>query len=158
VIDVQDYLIEQAGKDWAGLLSGWVEMLPSSFTVWLVNKFGDVIAVFDDGSVHLLDIGACALKRVSASREEFIALIDVDDNANDWLMIPLVDQCVAASMCLGVDQCYGFKIPPLLGGGYDVGNVAAISLSEHYSCLANLYHQSKDLPDGSKVRIVVKNA
>ena len=52
-----DYLIEQQGKDWADLLSGWVPPLPESFTVCMVNRFGDVFAVYDDGSVHMLDIG-----------------------------------------------------------------------------------------------------
>ena len=86
-----------------------------------------------------------------------MTLIDLDDNSNNWLMIPLVDQCVAAGMVLNADQCYGFKMPPILGGEYSVDNIVPISLSEHYSFLADIYRQTKDLPDGMKVRIVVKN-
>ena len=50
-MNVSDYLIDQEGKDWAELLSDWGILLPSSFTVWLVNRFGDVLAVFDDDRV-----------------------------------------------------------------------------------------------------------
>lgn len=39
-MDVNDYLISQAGKDWRTLLSGWLEILPKSFTLWMVNRFG----------------------------------------------------------------------------------------------------------------------
>ena len=76
--------------------------------------------------VYLLDIGAGTFKRVAEGREEFADLADVPKNGNDWLMIPLVDQCVAAGIRLGPRQCYGFKIPPLLGGEYAVHNVAPV--------------------------------
>jgi hypothetical protein len=56
-MNIKDYLIDQSGKDWQELLCGWAEILPPVFTIWLVNRFGDVILVTDDGSVHLLDIG-----------------------------------------------------------------------------------------------------
>jgi hypothetical protein len=56
-MNIRDYLIEQSAKDWGELLSGWLGVLPASFTGWLVNRFGDVFAVFEDGSVHMLDVG-----------------------------------------------------------------------------------------------------
>jgi len=56
-MDVNNYLIHQDGKDWAELLSGWSSVLPPEFTVWLVNRFGDVFAVFEDDSVNMIDVG-----------------------------------------------------------------------------------------------------
>jgi hypothetical protein len=41
-MNVNDYLIDRSGKDWSELLSGWLAALPFSFTVWLVNRLGDV--------------------------------------------------------------------------------------------------------------------
>lgn len=152
-----DYLIDQQGKNWAELLSGWVPPLPLSFTGWMVNLFGDVFAVFEDGSVHMLDLGHGTLERVADSRDHFCDLADRDDNAREWLMIPLVDACRRAGLALAGYQCYHFKIPPLLGGEYNVDNVAAISLREHYSFMADMVRQTKHLPDGSKVRLVIGN-
>ena len=157
MIDVHDYLIDQSGKDWAELLSGYADILPGSFTVWLLNRFGDIFVAFDDGTIHMLDVGNCLIKHIASSRDEFATLIDLDGNANNWLMIPLVDQCVAAGIVLRDDQCYGFKIPPILGGQYELKNIEPTDLSVHYSFLSDIYRQTKCIPDGTKVRVVVKN-
>jgi hypothetical protein len=154
-MDINDYLIDQSGKDWMALLKGWGSVLPASFTLWLVNRFGDLIIVLDDGSVHMLDLGSGQLSRLADSRDQFAELLDIDDNANDWLMIPLVDRLVAAGMTLGPDRCYGFKIPPVLGGSYDLENVATISLVERYASMADICRQIKDVPDGTPIKLVV---
>ena len=152
-----DYLIEQQGKDWAELLSGWVPPLPESFTVWMVNRFGDVFAVFEDGSVHMLDLGTGVLERLADSREQFCDLVDQEDNAKAWLMIPLTDACRNAGFTLSDNQCYGFKVPPILGGKYEMENVVPCDLSVQYSFMADIFRQTKGLPEGTKVEIVIRN-
>ena len=153
-MNISDYLIAQPGKDWRRLLSGWLTALPARFTLWMVNRFGDLFVVLDDGSVHMLDVGIGRLKRVAEDRSHFSALMGVGDNANNWLMIPLVDACMAAGLSLGPNQCYGYKVPPILGGEYRVGNVEPTDLSVHYGLLADLYRQTRHLPDGTPIRIV----
>ena len=155
-MNVEDYLIDQSGKDWAELLSGWVPPLPSHFQVWCVNRFGDVFAVFDDGSVHMLDVGTGVITRVAESRDDFANKIDLGNNVNNWLMIPLVERCVSAGVVLLPNQCYGYKIPPILGGEYVIANVEPTDLSVHYSLMADICRQARGLPDGTKVRIVIK--
>jgi hypothetical protein len=155
-MNINDYLIDQSGRDWQGLLCGWAEILPPVFTIWLVNRFGDVILVMDDGSVYLLDIGGGRLERITDSKDHFAHQADNRDNANNWLMMPLVDQCLRAGLVLGPDQCYGYKIPPFLGGEYAAGNTVTIDIVENYAFLADLWQQTKELPDGTRVRLVVK--
>ena len=154
-MNISDYLIDQAGSDWAALLSDWMPPLPPSFTLWLVNRFGDAFVVSDDETVHMLDVGAGTFVRVADNRGHFADLLDSDDNANNWLMIPLVDRCREAEMQLGPKQCYGFKIPPVLGGKYEVSNVEPTDIGVHYSFLADIYKQTKDLPDGTPINAVV---
>lgn len=155
-MDINDYLIDQSGKDWAAFLRDWMPPLPLSFTLWLVNRFGDTFVVSDeDGSVHMLDVGAGTLARVADNRSHFSDLLDTDDNANSWLMIPLADECQKAGMSLGPSQCYGFKIPPVLGGKYEPANVVPTDLAVHYAFLADIYKQTKDLPDGTPIKAVV---
>ena len=154
-MDVNDYLIEQTGKDWPELLSSWSPPLPESFEIWLVNRFGDVLAAFDDGSIHMLDVSTGEMTRIADDRDHFCTLIDLGNNANDWLMIPLIDRCVAAGMILRGNQCYGYKIPPMLDGACTVENIEPTDLSVHYSLHADIYNQVKDLPDGTKIRVVV---
>jgi hypothetical protein len=155
LMNIQDYLIDQNGKDWSELLSGWSDVLPPSFTLWLVNRFGDVFTVFEDGSVHMLDLGVGVIKRVADNRDHFAIQLDADDNASNWLMIHLVDGCIAAGLKLEPNQCYGYKIPPILGGKYTIGNVTPIDLSEHYSFLADIYRQTKALADGTSVKMKI---
>ena len=154
-MNINDYLIDQSEKDWTQLLSDWVPPLPSSFTVWLVNRFGDLFVVTDDDVVHMLDVGVGRFVPVAKDRSHFCTLLDADDNAEIWLLISLVDNCVAAGVTVSSNQCYGFKIPPVLGGKYEVVNIEPTDLSVHYSFLADIYRQTKDLPDGTKIKSVV---
>ena len=70
-IKVQDYLIDQDGIDWPRVLSDWSWLLPPMATVWLVNRFADLFLILEDGSVHMLDVGAGTLCRVAESRDDF---------------------------------------------------------------------------------------
>jgi hypothetical protein len=153
-MEINDYLIDQSGKDWPELLSGCLDTRRFSFAVWLVNRFGDVFAVFEDGSIHMLDVGIGEVERIADSRDHFAALINLDDNANNWLMIPLVDQCVGAGLSLGNNQCYGYKVPPILGGLYTIENFELTDLSVHYLFLSDIYRQVKDMPVGTKIKLV----
>jgi hypothetical protein len=98
--DIHDYLIEQEGKNWKEFMSDWAFLLPTSFTIWFVNRFGDIVLVVEDGSVHFFDVGAGSVRRIAEGREQFLTLIDMDDNANEWLMIDLTDDCVGVGLTL----------------------------------------------------------
>src|SRR3954462_12118482 len=110
-MNVYDYLIDHNGLDGAQLLSGWEWLVPPEFSVWLMNRFGDLFLTLPDGTIHMLDVGGGSLTKLAESRDEFARIIDEDDNADDWLMIPLVDQLVAAGRVLELGQCYSFVTP-----------------------------------------------
>src|SRR5262249_11914395 len=110
-----------------------------------------------DGMVHMLDVGAGTLSKVADSRDDFCAKIDEGDNANQWLMIPLVDKMVAAGVVLRPAQCYGFKIPPVLGGDYSVENAGPLPVWDYLSAYGYIHEQLRDAPDGSQVVLNVVN-
>jgi hypothetical protein len=153
---LSDYLIPQEGHDWSAIMSDWHWLVPANFTIWIVNRYGDVFLVPEDNSVYMLELGSGTLKRVASNREDFAKKMDEDNNANDWLLIPLVNKCVAAGLQLKSGQCYSYIKPPVLGGGYTVDNTEVTDLSVHYSFLAQIHRQIKDLPDGAKVKLVVR--
>ena len=154
---VADYIIDHKGIDWPTILADWAWLLPEELTVWLMNRYGDLFFIFNDDSVHRLDLGAGTIEKLAENKEEFCCQIDEDDNANDWLMIPLVDRLVEAGKILQAGRCYSFIIPPILGGEYSVENTATLSIAEHYGVYASIYQQIKDQPAGTKVRLKVKN-
>jgi hypothetical protein len=156
-LSVHDYLIDHAGFDWPQLLAGWARLLPREFTVLLMNRFGDLFLVYSDGTVHMLDVGGSTVDCVAASRDDFWTRINQDDNANQWLMIPLVDKLVAAGLTLGPGQCYGYKLPPVLGGTYSVENTAMLPITEHLAFSADLHEQLGSVPDGEQVILEVVN-
>lgn len=155
-MDVNDYLIDLSGIDFDAIFKHWQDLLPSRFTVWLVNRFGDMFLIFDDGSINHLNVGAGAVRRVAESKDDFCRLMDEEDNASDWLMIPLVDDLLSSGMVLGKNQCYGFKgLPPILGGAYSVENSAIFDIYVHYNLLGQIATVTKDIPDGTGVRFKI---
>ena len=103
----------------------------------------------------MLDVGRGAIERVADDCDQFVTRIDEDDHGNTWMMVSLVNACVKAGVKIGPNQCYGFKIPPMLGGSYDIENVVLIGLHENYAMLADLCRQTVDLPDGTRVKLVI---
>jgi hypothetical protein len=151
-----DYLIDHGGFDWPRLLSVWSWLLPAVFTVWLVNRFGDLFLALPDGTVHMLDVGAGTLTRLAESREDFLQKIEEGNNADDWLMTPLVDRLTAAGVVLGPGECYTYRMPPVVGGGYTVENTAVLGIAEHYGFYGSIHGQLKDVPDGAQVVLEVR--
>jgi hypothetical protein len=152
-MSVHDYLLDHSSADWAEVLRPWHWLLPGEFTIWLINRYGDIFFVLDDGTVHMFDVGGGTVKQIAGDRDNFMSLIDEDDNANQWFMIPLVDKLVAAGVVLEPGCCYGFRQPPVLGGDYTVANTVVIPIGKYFLGYARLHEQFKDLPDGTEVKV-----
>jgi hypothetical protein len=152
---LSDYTIDHAGVDWPDLLACWAWLLPTELSVWIVNRFGDLFLTFDDHSINVLDVGRGSLIRLADDREQFACLIDEGNNANEWLMIPLVDRLVAAGLSLRPGECYSYARLPILGGDYAVENTRVVSLAQHYKAFGPIHEKLKDLPDGTRVKFDV---
>ena len=148
-MSVGDYLLDPSGHNWTDLLSGWSSILPEEFNLWLVNQFGDAFIVVPDGSIHVLDLGTGTLMHVADNREDFADRIA--HNADAWLLTYLIDECTASGKFLAAGQCYGYKVPPMLGGKYTVENVEPTDLSVHYQLLAQIVEKMKGLPEGTPI-------
>ena len=154
---IQDYILDHDSVDWQAMLAGWSWLVPPSFTLWIVNRFCDLFIVTPDGAIHMLDVGAGTLAKVANDRADFARRIDEANNANQWLMLPLVDQLAASGATLLPGQCYGFKIPPVMGGQYSIENCADISISDYLGATGSIHKQLQNVPDGSQVVLKVIN-
>lgn len=152
---LDDYIIDHSSVDWPSVLSPWHRLLPQHLTVWLMNRYGDLFVVLDDSSVWMLDVGGGTFDRLAISRDDFCNQLELDENLNNWLMVPLVDRLVAAGMRPGSGKCYGYKRPPVLGGDYTIENTFVISIEEHYAFNADLHERIRDLPDGTPIKFEV---
>jgi hypothetical protein len=156
-MELANYIIDHENVDWPTVLADWAWLLPEELTVWLMNRYGDLFLVFNDGTVHMLDVGNGTIEQLAENRDEFALKIDEDDNVSNWLTVPLVDRMIEAGERLRADQCYSFIIPPTLGGEYTVENTAILSITEHYSVYASIHQQIKDFPAGTQVVLKIKN-
>jgi len=154
-MNIHDYLIDQTGLDWPSLLEEWRWLLPPRFSVWLFTRAGDLFIKLPDGSIHMLEVGSGELNRVADSRDDACAKIDTPGVADEWLMIPVVDQLVASGCVLGPGQCYSYNVLPVLGGSYKAEDRVLLPIREHFGAWGSLHRQIADLPDGTQVQIEV---
>ena len=152
-LNPQDYLINQEGIDWQTHLKPWQHLLPNTFTIWIVNKFGDLFLIAEDDSLHHLDIQLGTLTKRGTSKQDFLEQMLEDQNAADWLYINYVDAAEIAGIELPQGHCYAFKVPPVLSGEYVLGNICTMEIGENFKFLADVHAQIKDLPDGSTVTL-----
>jgi len=153
-MNIEDYLIDHSGFAWTDLLDDWRWLVPSSAAVWLMNRFAELVLVLGDGSVSYLATSAGALRNIASSPQDLIVKIDKDENVREWLMMPLVDRCVAAGMTLAANQCYGFTHPPRLGGKHDIANVESADIAGYLAFMGQVHRQIRDLPDGTPIKPV----
>ena len=52
-------------------------------------------------------------------------------------------------------RCYCLKIPAVLGGKYEISNMATISLNELISFAGDVAQQIEGLPDGTQMEIQI---
>jgi len=154
-MNLPDYLIDHSGIDWPEVLEHWRWRLPTTFKVWLVNRFGDLFLILDDGSVHWLDIGDGTLAKVAENRDDFCTKVDIANTANDWLMIPLVDRLVAAGKTLQPGQCYCYRLLPVLGGGCGIEDFVVKELTYLYAALGPIHERINDLPNGTQIEFKI---
>jgi hypothetical protein len=153
---LRDYLLDQQELNWPQLLASWAWLLPPEFTVWLANKFGDLFIVRDDGSVHMLDVGRGTIELLADGRDAFAARLDHNENANNWLMIPLVDRLRTAGLVPGPGECYSYIRLPVLGGEYSIANTRVLPIATHYAALGPIHEKLKRVPDGGAVRFDIE--
>ncbi len=152
---VDEYLIDHTAFDFEKLLSAWEWLIEDEMEVqpWLMNCFGDLFFVDEHGIVLWLNINDGELTEVAGTVDEFFELLDDEENASDWFMMGLVDEMAEAGKKLEPQQCYGFKVPPILGGEYEVDNVYTTSVEDYWTFCGNVHAQIDGLPDGAEVDI-----
>ena len=150
-MDVNTYLIDHSGIDWSLTLQEWDWVLPSTFDVWLLSRAGDLFITVADGSIQMLDVGGGALKCVASSKDDFVSMLDDAAMAESWLMTPVVDALVASGLHLQPNQCYSYRLLPILGGDYGAKGRVVLRIEEHFSWWGSVQRQVAELPDGAEV-------
>ncbi|PQZ84478.1 MULTISPECIES: T6SS immunity protein Tdi1 domain-containing protein [unclassified Brevundimonas] len=135
-------------------LSSWSPIMPSPVHVLRTNLFGDAFVLTGDGAVRMLERAAHSAELIASSEEEFWR--EVEGDAHGWQLRRLADECRSAGKFLGEGECYAFTTLPILGGAYTLENVWIASWEEWFSFTADVFHKISDLPDGTTMRLSVR--
>ena len=111
----EQLLIRTADLDCPRLLSYWRWLLQKDYHPIVMTAFGDWFLLDDDGSVHFLDLVAGKLSKAADTGEEFKQVMGRPEKLDEWFMADLVQALLDAGIVLGPGQCYGYKIPPVVG-------------------------------------------
>ena len=134
------------------LLADWRWCLASVHELWLVTTWGDaILRDRDDGSIHLLDTTSAELLSIARDAAAFEEALTSPATRDEWLRASLVDRQRRLGMSPRVDECFGFRIPPAVGGAFDAGNVEIQSIPVHFAITGQLLAELRAAKPGARL-------
>jgi len=151
-ITMNDLTVNFSHLDRDTLLEDWQWLIGPSKLPTLLTAAGDAfIQDADDGTVHFLDVGRGEIHAVAGSDEELRSLLASKDFVVNYLAVQMVGAMMKAGRRLEPSQIYSFKVPPVLGGQYDLNNVEATEIAVHFSLAGQLHEKVRNLPPGTPI-------
>lgn len=137
--------------DLDGLLSEWRWLADESYQPVVITALGDLFLRHADSRIFWLQAGWGQLVEVADSADEFKQLMTQPENAIEWFNPQLVGDILATGMRLDPGECFGYKVPPVLGGEIVPDNFEQTDLHVHFGILGQIHRQVKDLPPGTPI-------
>ncbi|MBI3855622.1 MAG: DUF1851 domain-containing protein [Planctomycetes bacterium] len=148
----RDMALDVTHQDCDRLLSPWGWILRGRhFVPVAMTSFGDWFLEADDGAIHFLDAIAGELKPVAASRTEFEEKAGLQRNLDEWFMAGLVLLLRERGIHPKEGECYGYKLPPAVGGKLEVENIEVTDLMIHQAILGQILEQNRKLSPGARI-------
>jgi len=139
------------------LLSEWRWLCPETLTVFDRNAFGDLFLTDESDRVHMLNVGSGELSVVAESIPEFRARENTPEMQEAWFAESSVRSAVESGLVPGAEQCIGFSTPTVFEESGGLNSAFVADLYEHVGFLGDIHRQISALPDGAKVRLVVRH-
>ena len=114
------------------------------------SPFGDI---FMQGptSYWLLDVVGGSLNEICSTGEELTAILNTREGRDQYLMIGLAAEAVADGLVPDADEIYDFRVPPVLGGGFEVANLQLVDFEVAVNLAGQIHAQVRNLPPGTSV-------
>lgn len=149
----------------SGDISAWTELATEAFprlrdriacfaSDWLGRQFAVYTVEVPRGqpTLLMLDPGTGKVGGLHVSLEDFHET-ELHRNANQLIGYGTLRQWLASGQPAPRDhQCAGQKVPVFLGGTTDIGNLELIDMNVYWTIHAQLLAQTRDLPEGTRVR------
>jgi hypothetical protein len=121
------------------------------------NDFGNVIFKTDKNEFWRICPEETSCKKIAESESEFEQLFTNSEFIEDWEMTSLVAIAKTELGELKENEKYCLKMSAVIGGEYDKSNLGKISFAELIAFSGDLGFQIKDLKDGQKIKLNIKN-
>jgi hypothetical protein len=137
------------------ILTSWRWLIgPGAFSVVRVTAMGSLFVADAVGAVHFLDTTEGTFRVVADSRETFDALFESSDNRRGLLWSFFVRRLRNSGIALAPGQCYGWKVPPCLGGKPHFENIEPTDAVTHVSIQGQLHEQARTVAPGTRIEEV----
>jgi hypothetical protein len=142
--------IERLMKEWRWLCGAPVTLVAR-------NVLGDLFLRDELGSVSKLDVSLGRLVKVAESVEEFVTLAGTQEKRREWFAEVTEKEFRARGLVPGEEECIAFKTPVIFRESAETpNNVYLGNLYEYVSFLGDIHNQIANLPDGTKIRLRIK--
>ena len=126
--------------------------MPQSCRPLCLSLFGDWLLEAPDGSIHLLDTLEGQIARLAATSDLFRqAIEDEEEKRDEWLLEGHVLGQADRGVVLRSGQCFGFKVPPILGAPIEAGNIQPCDIVSYEIWIGQLHERIKALPPGTSI-------
>jgi hypothetical protein len=137
------------------LLADWRWLCPKPVTLVARNVYGDLYLRAEDGT-YQLDVGIGRLAKVADSLEHFLVLCESGEKREEWFAESQERTAAQRVLAPGATECIGFSMPVVFKESGPPNTPYVIDIYEHVGFLGDLHRQIADLPNGAKVRLIVK--
>jgi hypothetical protein len=134
-----------------GLLDSWRWLVDASCQVILIGTLGDLFVQNAIGQVFWLDTGWGQLTQVAETADAFQQLLLQPENLDQWFVPQLVGDLLTSGKQLKPGECFGYQVPPVIGGAIAPENFEPIDVSVYFHLLGQIQQQVQALPDGTSI-------
>ena len=121
------------------------------------NGFGNVIFKTDKNEYWRICPEEISCGKIAESDFEFDRISADSEFIEDWEMTNLVNIAKSELGDLKENEKYCLKMSAVIGGEYEKTNLGKISFAELIAFSGDLGFQIKDLKDGQKIKLNIKN-
>lgn len=147
-----DLLIDFQNQDLLDLYEPWNWLLNGKFRPIMMSTFGDLFYQEKDKKIYYLDIMEGQEVFIVEDEKNFSDFTNNAENLETYLLSYLVCELKTKGLKIGENQCYAFKIAPILGGKVESNNVEIMYLRVWLHIMGQVHFQIKDLPKGTKIK------
>jgi hypothetical protein len=146
-----ELVVDRATIETEGLLDTWRWLVDASCQVILIGALGDLFVQNAIGQVFWLDAGWGQLTPVAKTADEFQQLLLQPENLDQWFVPQLVGDLLTSGKQLKPGECFGYQVPPVLGGAIAPENFEPIDVRVYFDLLGQIQQQVQALPDGKAI-------